>query len=71
MGAFRYAKTILMRHVHWSNASTTISVGHRSAGLTIVANVANATGLALLGALRSFVLNLFLLYLYGRVDIRI
>jgi len=29
-GVFRYhAQTILMRHVHWSNAWTTISVGHR------------------------------------------
>ena len=33
-----------------------------SAGLTIVANVAIATGPALLGAPRSFILNLFLLY---------
>jgi len=24
-------KAILMRHVYWSNASTTISVGHRHA----------------------------------------
>jgi len=29
-GSFRfYGKTILMRHVHWSNASTVISVGRR------------------------------------------
>jgi len=36
-----------------------------SAGLTIVANVATATGPALLGALRSFVLNLFFIICKG------
>jgi len=39
-----------------------------SAGLTIVANVAIATGPALLGAPRSFVLNFS--SLYATVDIR-
>ena len=42
---------------------------HSSVGLTIIADVAIATGPAVLGAPRSFVLNLFLLY--ARVDIRI